>query len=88
MGARLCSRQTSGNVSKVAHLKQQEQRRHLNQTEKFQRRKCYFDFATLANRFRELAFLNAGLYICLNDERTGKNKNLNIQTEFKNLSVT
>ncbi len=31
-----------------------------------------FDFATLANRFRELAFLNAGLYICLKDERTGK----------------
>lgn len=31
-----------------------------------------FDFNTLANRFRELAFLNAGLYICLKDERTGK----------------
>ncbi len=31
-----------------------------------------FDFATLANRIRELAFLNAGLYICLKDERTGK----------------
>jgi len=31
-----------------------------------------YNFATLANRFRELAFLNAGLYICLNDERTGK----------------
>jgi DNA gyrase subunit B len=31
-----------------------------------------FDYSTLANRIRELAFLNAGLYICLKDERTGK----------------
>jgi DNA gyrase subunit B len=31
-----------------------------------------YDFATLANRFRELAFLNAGLHITLVDERTGK----------------
>lgn len=31
-----------------------------------------FDFATLAKRFRELAFLNAGLFIGLTDERTGK----------------
>ncbi|QLY25485.1 DNA topoisomerase (ATP-hydrolyzing) subunit B [Bdellovibrio sp. KM01] len=31
-----------------------------------------YDFATLANRFRELAFLNAGLHISLSDERTGK----------------
>lgn len=31
-----------------------------------------YDFNTLANRFRELAFLNAGLYISLVDERTGK----------------
>jgi len=31
-----------------------------------------FDFNTLANRFRELAFLNAGLRISLKDERTGK----------------
>ncbi len=31
-----------------------------------------YDFATLANRFRELAFLNAGLHISLKDERTGK----------------
>lgn len=31
-----------------------------------------YDFATLANRFRELAFLNAGLYISLTDERSGK----------------
>ncbi len=32
---------------------------------------CY-DFNTLATRFRELAFLNAGLQISLSDERTGK----------------
>ncbi len=31
-----------------------------------------FSFSTLANRFRELAFLNAGLHICLVDERVGK----------------
>lgn len=31
-----------------------------------------YDFNTLANRFRELAFLNAGLHITLKDERTGK----------------
>ncbi len=31
-----------------------------------------FDFGTLANRFRELAFLNAGLHISLIDERSGK----------------
>lgn len=31
-----------------------------------------YDFAILANRFRELAFLNAGLHISLSDERTGK----------------
>lgn len=31
-----------------------------------------FDFNTLSNRFREIAFLNAGLHICLKDERTGK----------------
>lgn len=31
-----------------------------------------YDFATLANRFRELAFLNAGLHITLKDERSGK----------------
>ncbi len=30
-----------------------------------------FDFTILANRFRELAFLNAGLKISLSDERTG-----------------
>lgn len=31
-----------------------------------------YNFNTLATRFRELAFLNAGLYISLIDERTGK----------------
>ncbi|MCX7977465.1 MAG: DNA topoisomerase (ATP-hydrolyzing) subunit B, partial [Bdellovibrionaceae bacterium] len=31
-----------------------------------------FDFNTLAQRFRELAFLNAGLHIALIDERSGK----------------
>lgn len=31
-----------------------------------------FDFNTLATRFRELAFLNAGLIISLSDERSGK----------------
>lgn len=31
-----------------------------------------FDFNTLSTRFRETAFLNAGLHICLADERTGK----------------
>lgn len=31
-----------------------------------------FDFNYLVNRLRELAFLNAGLYISLKDERTGK----------------
>ncbi len=31
-----------------------------------------FDFSILANRFRELAFLNAGLHISLTDERSGK----------------
>jgi DNA gyrase subunit B len=33
-----------------------------------------FDFATIATRLRELAFLNKGLQITLNDERTGSKK--------------
>jgi DNA gyrase subunit B len=33
-----------------------------------------FDFATLANRLRELAFLNKGLEITLKDERKGQTK--------------
>ena len=36
-----------------------------------------FDFNYLSQRLRELAFLNAGLYISLSDERTGK------KTEFQ-----
>jgi DNA gyrase subunit B len=31
-----------------------------------------FDFSTLSNRFREIAFLNAGLKISLKDEKQGK----------------
>ncbi len=31
-----------------------------------------YDYNILSNRFRELAFLNAGLHISLKDERTGK----------------
>ena len=31
-----------------------------------------FDFNTLSNRFREMAFLNRGLHICLKDERSDK----------------
>ena len=33
-----------------------------------------YSFDTLAHRLRELAFLNAGVQISLNDERTGKNR--------------
>lgn len=39
-----------------------------------------FNFATLANRFRELAFLNAGLYIALTDERSGKKQEFQFST--------
>lgn len=39
-----------------------------------------FSFATLANRFRELAFLNAGLYISLTDERSGKKQEFQFST--------
>ena len=41
------------------------------------------NFVTLANRFRELAFLNAGLYICLTDERTGKKQEFQFATGLK-----
>ncbi len=34
-----------------------------------------YNFDILSNRFRELAFLNAGLAISLSDERTGKKQN-------------
>lgn len=38
-----------------------------------------FDFNTLATRFRELAFLNAGLFISLTDERSGKKQDFQYQ---------
>ncbi|MEK7355398.1 MAG: ATP-binding protein, partial [Bdellovibrionota bacterium] len=41
------------------------------------------NFSTLANRFRELAFLNAGLYIGLTDERTGKKQEFQYSTGLK-----
>ena len=73
VGARLCSRQTSGNVSKIGTSETTGTTTTFKpDREIFKDESVIFDFATLANRFRELAFLNAGLYICLNDERTGK----------------
>ena len=42
-----------------------------------------YNFATLANRFRELAFLNAGLYISLTDERIGKKQEFQFSTGLK-----
>ena len=42
-----------------------------------------FNFTTLANRFRELAFLNAGLHIALLDERTGKKQDFQYSTGLK-----
>ena len=44
---------------------------------------CSFNFSTLANRFRELAFLNAGLHISLHDERTGKKQDFQFSTGLK-----
>ncbi|MEQ1722365.1 MAG: DNA topoisomerase (ATP-hydrolyzing) subunit B [Pseudobdellovibrio sp.] len=41
-------------------------------TEIFKEPGMAFDFNTLTNRFREMAFLNAGLHISLKDERTDK----------------
>jgi DNA gyrase subunit B len=38
----------------------------------FKDENIHFDFNILAARFRELAFLNAGLHISLEDERSGK----------------
>ena len=38
----------------------------------FKDESIHFEFNVLANRFRELCFLNAGLHIQLTDERTGK----------------
>jgi DNA gyrase subunit B len=42
-----------------------------------------FNFNTLANRFRELAFLNAGLHISLTDERNGKKQDFQYSTGLK-----
>ncbi len=41
-------------------------------TEIFKEPGMEFDMLTLTNRFREMAFLNAGLHICLTDDRNGK----------------
>lgn len=41
-------------------------------TEIFKEPGMSFDFNTLTNRFREMAFLNAGLHLSLRDERTAK----------------
>ncbi len=41
-------------------------------TEIFKEAGMSFDFNTLSTRFREMAFLNAGLHISLRDERTNK----------------
>ncbi len=41
-------------------------------TEIFKEEGMSFDFITLSTRFRETAFLNAGLHISLKDERNGK----------------
>ncbi len=38
----------------------------------FKDEKVVFNFQTLSNRFRELAFLNKGIYISISDERTDK----------------
>lgn len=42
-----------------------------------------FNFSTLANRFRELAFLNAGLHISLTDERNGKKQDFQYSEGLK-----
>jgi len=42
-----------------------------------------YSFTTLANRFRELAFLNAGLHITLIDERSGKKQDFQFSTGLK-----
>lgn len=44
----------------------------LPDREIFKQEGLSYSFDTLAARFRELAFLNAGLYFSLSDERTGK----------------
>jgi len=42
-----------------------------------------FKFDTLASRFRELAFLNAGIRIIFTDERTGKNQEFHFEGGIK-----
>ncbi len=42
-----------------------------------------YNFTTLANRFRELAFLNAGLHISLLDERNGKKQDFQYSNGLK-----
>jgi DNA gyrase subunit B len=42
-----------------------------------------YNSTTLANRFRELAFLNAGLYFSLLDERSGKKQDFQFSTGLK-----
>lgn len=45
----------------------------------FKDEKVVFNFQTLSNRFRELAFLNKGIFINLNDERTNKKVEYNFE---------
>ncbi len=42
-----------------------------------------FNFDTLANRFREIAFLNKGLHITLSDERNGKKQDFQFTEGIK-----
>jgi DNA gyrase subunit B len=49
-------------------------------TQIFKDAELTYSFATLANRFRELAFLNAGLHITLSDERSGKKQDFQFAT--------
>ena len=52
-------------------------------TQIFKAEDLTYSFTTLANRFRELAFLNAGLWISLNDERSGKKQDFQFSTGLK-----
>ena len=44
-----------------------------------------FNYDTLANRFREMAFLNRGLKISLKDERTEKKILFIMKVELQNM---